>query len=735
MDADRVRSVFVISSLCVHTCPLSRQDLQAANGSGLGDDSDLKLPARLPDYKQRQALKLLPVLLKGVRMSLFKKSGETEAEQKLSMDEKAAQMAQEPDEESKIAKKLKAMPKWRYWAIAVLAVAMTVFQLYIKLGKPMQPWAQIPLHLCFSMWIVFLFNPMVEKVKNQDNKLKNLWWIYDGALYIAIGIICWYFLTNANALNLRVYNVDKMTSLQIFVAVLLLWCVMEAVRRVVSLALFAVLIFFMAYAFFGQHISGIFRFAGMTFPQFCETLMLGQNGIFGSPLSTSLNTLFYFMVFGAFFSNCGGGSVLIDMGMKLSDKTAGGPAKAAVISSGLLGMISGSAVANVSTTGVLTIPLMKKAGYTPEEAAAVESVASTGGQIMPPIMGAGAFIMAEMIGIKYMHIATAAAIPAVAYFGAVFILVHLLAKKKSMNAGNSSLHYEGAPILPRLYRLLPIIVLVVLIFTGMSMPRAAIYCTLMSIVINLISKDIRMTPKQMLETLIEGVRQASNVAIPTAACGIMIGIVVRSGVAVKIAKLIGKTGNNSLLFALVIAAIGCLLLGMALPTVAAYLIANTLFCSAIQNLGIEALVANMFIFYFGVIAQITPPVCLASFTAAGIAGGSAWKTGWKAFTYAITAFICPFIFVYRPAILLVGTVPEIIIASAMTLAATFFLASGIAGYLGKNLNTLERILFFIAAIMFVLPGAMFDTVGIVMGVVLVVYCMGAAKFLKPKAAA
>ena len=311
-------------------------------------------------------------------MSLFKKSGETEAEQKLSMDEKAAQMAQEPDEESKIAKKLKAMPKWRYWAIAILAVAMTVFQLYIKLGKPMQPWAQIPLHLCFSMWIVFLFNPMVEKVKNQDNKLKNLWWIYDGALYIAIGIICWYFLTNANALNLRVYNVDKMTSLQIFVAVLLLWCVMEAVRRVVSLALFAVLIFFMAYAFFGQHISGIFRFAGMTFPQFCETLMLGQNGIFGSPLSTSLNTLFYFMVFGAFFSNCGGGSVLIDMGMKLSDKTAGGPAKAAVISSGLLGMISGSAVANVSTTGVLTIPLMKKAGYTPEEAAARELWEETG---------------------------------------------------------------------------------------------------------------------------------------------------------------------------------------------------------------------------------------------------------------------------------------------------------------------------------------------------------------------
>ena len=667
-------------------------------------------------------------------MSLFKKLGETETDQKLSMDEKAAQMAKEPDEESKIAKKLRAMPKWRYTAIAVLALAMTVFQLYIKLGKPMQPWAQIPLHLCFAMWIVFLFNPMDDKIKSDNSFLKLLGRAYDIALYVAIGIICWYFLTNANALNLRVLSVDKMTNFQIFVAVLLLWCVMEAVRRVVSMALFAVLIFFMSYAWFGQYVKGIFRFAGMTFPQFCETLMLGQNGIFGSPLSTSLNTLFYFMVFGAFFSNCGGGGVLIDMGMKLSDKTAGGPAKAAVISSGLLGMISGSAVANVSTTGVLTIPLMKKAGYTPEEAAAVESVASTGGQIMPPIMGAGAFIMAEMIGIKYMHIATAAIIPAVAYFGAVFILVHLLAKKKAMDPNNSSLHYEGSPILPRLYRLVPIIILVVLIFAGMSMPRAAIYMTVLSIVINLISKDIRMNPRQMLETLIEGVRQASNVAIPTAACGIMIGIVVRSGVAVKIAKLIGKTGNNSLLFALVIAAMGCLLLGMALPTVAAYLIANTLFCTAIQKLGIEALVANMFIFYFGVIAQITPPVCLASFTAAGIANGSAWKTGWKAFTYAITAFICPFIFVYRPAILLIGTVPEIILACLMIFAATFFLASGIAGYLGKNLNPVERLLFFIAATMFILPGAMYDVIGVALGVVLVLYCLGIAKIAKPKAA-
>ena len=654
-------------------------------------------------------------------MSIFKK--QTGAGGKSDLDAKAKALASEPDEDSKIARMLKSMPRWRYWTLAVLAITMTVFQLYIKLGTPLQPWAQIPLHLCYALIIVFLFNPMAEKCKNKESKARQLWWIYDGFLIGATLFICWYFLSHANALNLRVYNVDPMTTLDITVAVLLLFVLMEAVRRVVSLALFVVILFFMAYAFFGQYISGIFRFAGMNFAQFCETLMLSQNGIFGSPLSASVGTLFYFMVFGAFFSNCGGGGVLIDAGMKLSDKTAGGPAKAAVLSSGLLGMISGSAVANVSTTGVLTIPLMKKAGYTPEEAGAVESVASTGGQIMPPIMGAGAFIMAEMIGIPYMDIATAAILPAVAYFGAVFILVHLLAKKKQMSTTNEALKYQGSPILPRVYRLVPIILLVIMIFAGMSMPRAAIYCTALSIILCMLSKDTRMSARQLMETLIEGVRQAANVAIPTAACGIMIGIVVRSGVAVKVAKLIGTSGNNSLLLALVVAAVGCLMLGMALPTVAAYLIANTLFCSAIQGLGIEALVANMFIFYFGVVAQITPPVCLASFTAAGIANASAWKTGWKAFFFAITAFIAPFMFVYRPSILLIGTVTEILISCAMTACATFFLAAGVAGYMGKNLSAAERVLFFAAALMFIMPGSMFDLIGIVMGVVLVAWCL------------
>ena len=441
-----------------------------------------------------------------------------------------------------------------------------------------------------------------------------------------------------------------------------------------------------------------------------EVLMYGENGIFGSPLVTSLGTLFYFLVFGTFFSNCGGGGVLIDGGMKLSDKTVGGPAKAAVISSGLLGMVSGSAIANVSTTGVLTIPLMKRPVMT-RRGGSSRVCCFHRRPDHAPIMGAGAFIMAEIIGVQYAQIAAAAVLPAVAYFLAVFILVHMIAKKKGLGK-DSGVHYEGKPILPRVYRLLPIIVLVIMIIMGYSLPRSAIYCTIFSIIIAAISPETRMSPRKLLQTLMDGVRQAANIAIPTAACGIMIGIVVNSGVAVKIAKLIGTSGEGSLFIALLIAALGCLLLGMALPTVAAYLIAVTLFASAIQGLGISALVTNMFIFYFGVVAQITPPVCLASFTAAGIAGASAWKTGWKAFSFAITAFIVPFAFVYRPAILLEGTMVEIIIAYCIVIAATYLLACGIAGYLFRPLKMWERIACYIVAFIFILPSSMSDIIGI-----------------------
>ena len=455
-------------------------------------------------------------------------------------------------------------------------------------------------------------------------------------------------------------------------------------------------------------------------------LFYTTSGVIGTPINVCYTYIVLFIIFGAFLERTGIANFFIAFANRLAGWSAGGPAKVAVISSALCGMVSGSSVGNTVTTGSVTIPMMKKTGYPGEFAGAVEAAASTGGQIMPPIMGAGAFIMAEIIGVQYAQIAAAAVLPAVAYFLAVFILVHMIAKKKGLGK-DSGVHYEGKPILPRVYRLLPIIVLVIMIIMGYSLPRSAIYCTIFSIIIAAISPETRMGPRKLLQTLMDGVRQAANIAIPTAACGIMIGIVVNSGVAVKIAKLIGTSGEGSLFIALLIAALGCLLLGMALPTVAAYLIAVTLFASAIQGLGISALVTNMFIFYFGVVAQITPPVCLASFTAAGIAGASAWKTGWKAFSFAITAFIVPFAFVYRPAILLEGTMVEIIIAYCIVIAATYLLACGIAGYLFRPLKMWERIACYVVAFIFILPSSMSDIIGIAGCALIMAYCFMTGK--------
>lgn len=325
------------------------------------------------------------------------------------------------------------MPGWRYWIIASLCVFFLAFQLYIKLVKPLDSWTQTPLHLCLAFVISFLLSPLADKYHH-----KSLW-IADGLLIAGSAFVAVYYIQNTSYFNFRVFSVDIMRPIDLAAAVILVIILLESIRRCVSGVLLCFIMLFIAYAFFGQHIPGVFRFSGITWKQLLENLALGQNGIFGSPLISSVSTLFYFMIFGAFFTNTGGGQVLIDCGMKLSNKTVGGPAKAAVISSGLMGMISGSAVANVSTTGVLTIPLMKKSGYSPEEAGAVESVASTGGQVMPPIMGVGAFIMAEMIGVKYTDIATSAIIPAVCYFFAAFMIVHLLAKKKKMHVEAAAL--------------------------------------------------------------------------------------------------------------------------------------------------------------------------------------------------------------------------------------------------------------------------------------------------------
>lgn len=605
--------------------------------------------------------------------------------------------------------------------IIAISSAWILFQLYLAVIHPLHPMLQSPIHLLLALFIVFLYKPTGGSSAN------NLQKMFDALFFAGTVFLFYYFIAESGRLTTRVAFVSDVMTIDVIAVAVCIVVLMEAVRRTLGQILFFFIIFFIFYAWFGKYFPSLFRYGGTNLEKFTELMTMGPDGILGTPLYTSASSLFYFIVFGVFFATCGGGQLLIDIGMKFSNKSSGGPAKAAVISSGLMGMISGSAVANVSTTGVMTIPMMKKVGYTPEQAGAIEAVASTGGQIMPPIMGVGAFIMAEMLGVPYKTVAFAAVIPAVAYYLSIFLLVTFIADKKQLTESSRNTEIKVDAIMPRLYLLTPAVILVYFMVAGASLMRSGMMGICATIVINIASRFLLggkyyISPKELFQTSLQGARQAADIAIPTAACGIIIGIVIQSGLATKMSTLIASVGVNHLVIALIITMCGCMLLGMALPTVAAYLVANILFVPTLIMLGVQPLPANMFVFYFGIMAQITPPVCLASFTAAGIAGANAWKTGWTGARYALVAFLVPFIFIYDPAILLMGTTFEIAKATAILFVGTFLLAAGMAGYLSVPLSNVERVLLIGAAVFMIIPETITDIIGIAVGIGMFVLC-------------
>lgn len=605
--------------------------------------------------------------------------------------------------------------------IIAISSVWILFQLYLAVIHPLHPMLQSPIHLLLALFLVFLYKPTGGSSANSLQKM------FDAPFFAGIVFLFYYFIAESARLTTRVAFVSDVMTIDVIAVVVCIVVLMEAVRRTLGQILFFFILFFIFYAWFGKYFPALFRYGGTNLEKFTELMTMGPDGILGTPLYTSASSLFYFIVFGVFFATCGGGQLLIDIGMKFSNKSSGGPAKAAVISSGLMGMISGSAVANVSTTGVMTIPMMKKVGYTPEQAGAIEAVASTGGQIMPPIMGVGAFIMAEMLGVPYKTVAFAAVIPAIAYYLSIFLLVTFIADKKQLTESSRNTEIKVEAIMPRLYLLTPAVVLVYFMVAGASLMRSGMMGICAAIVINIASRFLLggkyyISPKELFETSLQGARQAADIAIPTAACGIIIGIVIQSGLATKMSTLIASVGVNNLVIALIITMCGCMLLGMALPTVAAYLVANILFVPTLIMLGIQPLPANMFVFYFGIMAQITPPVCLASFTAAGIAGANAWKTGWTGAKYALVAFLVPFIFIYEPAILLMGTPFEIAKATAILFVGTFLLAAGMAGYLSVPLSRVERVLLIGAAIFMIIPETITDIIGIAVGLGMFALC-------------
>lgn len=608
----------------------------------------------------------------------------------------------------------------RNYILNTIVVIFIGFQLYLALIKPLDPMLQNPMHLILALLVIFIANPAD---KNSEKKWLKL---LDIPFFAGIIFLLYYTIVEFPRLSIRVQYVDIVTNLDKMATIICIIILLEAVRRTLGKILFIFILLFIIYDWLGMYCPGILYFKGTNMRSFTETMMLGSGGIFGTPLYTSATSLFYFILFGAFFSQCGGGQLLIDFGMKFSNKSAGGPAKAAIISSGLMGMISGSAVANVSTTGVMTIPMMKKVGYEPHQAGAIEAVASTGGQIMPPIMGVGAFIMAEMLGVPYKTVAFAAIIPALAYYGSVFFLVTFMAKKEAIVSDKEAVTIEiKDPLLERVYMIIPAIVLVIYIISGKSLMRSGMVGIFAVLLCNLFSKFYKggkyyQALATTANTAVDGVKQASNIAIPTAACGIIIGVVIQSGLATRFSNIIAKIGTSHLSIALIIAMFGCMLLGMALPTVAAYLVSNILFVPVLIKLNVNPLSANMFVFYFGIMAQITPPVCLASYTAAGIAGADSLKTGFTGFMYALVAFLVPFVFVYNPELLLMGTPGEIVKATAILFFGTYLLAGAISGYMVAPLSKFNRAILFIGALCMIAPETITDIIGLVIGLYIII---------------
>ncbi len=614
--------------------------------------------------------------------------------------------------------------------LGILASVWMLSQLYFTFVQPIHPMTLSPIFLCFALAIVFINKPFPGSDKYPWLR------IIDFLTFPVFGWVIWYSFVEQLRIISRIPYIEPVLGADKVAMFIIMILLLEAVRRVIGLNLLVFVLVFIAYCFLGKYCPGFTKFSGFNIKQFTEIMTLTSQGIYGTPLSTTASYIFYFMIFGSLFAACGGGQVLIDIGMKFSNPKTGGPAKAAVLSSGLMGMISGSAVANVSTTGVMTIPMMKKAGYTPEQAGAIESVASTGGQIMPPIMGVGAFIMAELLGVQYGQIALSAAIPAIAYFASVFLLVGFLARANTWkhigtDVSADELTFKVNPILNRLYLLLPALVLVYMVLTGKSLRSSALVATAIILVLNIFNKN-RLGIKELFEAFIDGIKQCANVAVPVAACGIIIGTVVQSGLANKFSGVIATVGGSSLLLALLITMLGCMLLGMALPTVAAYLIAVVLFVPVLVKLGLPLLVCHMFCFYFGVMAQITPPVCLASFTAAGIAGADSWKTGWTGFIYASVAFIVPFVFAYEPAVLLQGPLLNTITSSFTLFLGVYALAASIAGFMFAPLNKVTRTLLLGCAFLSIVPETITDIIGIA---ILAVVILGNYRQAKAHAAA
>lgn len=563
-------------------------------------------------------------------------------------------------------------------------------------------------HLLMALFICLIVKGIVDVDK------RSPWRI---ALYLPLAIAacaaCIYLDSNSLSLSrerLGMYN----TYDYIAGAVIIIACIVATYKQY-GITLTAVVTFFVVYLFIGRDLPSIMRHPGLSIERVIAILGLYQEGIMGSALGAIVQTVGAVLVFAAFLEVSGASKIFMDLTISAFGNYTGGAAKIAVVSSSLFGTISGSAAANVAGTGVITIPLMKKTGFEAHYAGAVEATASSGGQIMPPVMGAAAFIMAEMLGVPYRTVLFAAIIPALLYYTATFMSIHLYACRMHIHGIGNAMQLPPARqiLLHGGYLLIPILMLFGLVAVfNFSAQFSALFSTVAIVILSWFNKEYRLTPQKIWKALILGGRQIVPISIICAAAGIVVGIFNATGLGIKLSSYIISVAGDSLMLLCILAAISSLILGMGMPTVACYLLLVALVVPAMVDFGVLPIAAHMFVFYFGIISAITPPVAIAAYVASGICKANPMKVGFTACWIALPVFLIPFVFVYEPAMLMQGSAPWIIQVCITSLLGCFGCAVATQGYAFDNLAVWERIACMAAALMMLIPEPITDVIGI-----------------------
>jgi len=604
--------------------------------------------------------------------------------------------------------------------LLTLALSMAFYHVYALIFKLAIPLVLYSIHWGMGLVFVFTYYPMFKK-----EGFKKTSKVVDIIFIILTIIIVLYILKDPNALMYRAAR-SSSSKMDLTMGLIAIVVSLESARRTIGLGLPIVALVFVAYAFWGDYLPGLLQGKSYSFKRVIG-FIFSVEGIFGAPIKMSAQYVFLLIIFGSFLGVSGTGEFFMTIAMKLAGKSRGGPAKVSIISSALFGSISGSAVANVVGTGVFTIPLMKKTGYKSHFAGAVEAVASTGGQIMPPIMGSGAFIMAELIGWSYSSIALGALIPALLYYFSLMCIVDLEAGRTNLKGVNTDDVASIKTLLSQEWNLLlPIIVLIYfLVIQRSTVSRSALYAIISSIIGCGIKKTTRLSIKQIIDAIEVGVIRSISIIAAVACAGVAIGAILLTGVGAKFAYIVVELAQGNLFLTLILSGIAATILGMGLPTVAAYIISASLLASGIIQLGVPVFVAHMFLLYYSILSQITPPVALAAYAAGNIAQANPNKVGFTAMRLGSIAFILPFFFVYGPALLLIGSPIEIIIATITASVGTYCLAIGIIGWVfGSSINVVQRIIILAAALFMIQPGVLTDMAGLTLILVFIVFHKG-----------